>query len=75
MNHEYSWHPHYLAAVYESDQEMFREKLDHAEIVALKRSEEITPDRDREEHEALTRTIRALKILRAERLPFAGSTH
>ena len=66
---EYDWHPHYLAAVYESDQEVFREKLGHAEIVLLKRSEEIFPDKNPEEFEALTRTIEAMKIMRAERLP------
>ena len=65
---EYDWHPHYLAAVYESDQEVFREKLDHAEIVLLKRSGEILPDKNPEEFEVLTRTIEAMKIMRAERL-------
>ncbi|HMI50626.1 MAG TPA: hypothetical protein VK525_03880 [Candidatus Saccharimonadales bacterium] len=66
---EYDWHPHYLAAVYEFDQKMFREKLDHAEIVLLKRSEEILPERNPDEYEALTRTMEAMKIMRAERLP------
>ena len=66
---EYDWHPHYLAAVYESDQEMFREKLDHAEIILLKRSGEILPERNPDEYEALTRTIEAMKVMRAERLP------
>ena len=66
---EYDWHPHYLAAVYESDQEMFRQKLDYAEIVVLKRSGEIVPEKHSEEYEALTRTIEAMKIMRAERLP------
>jgi len=65
---EYDWHPHYLAAVYESDQKMFREKMNHAEIVLLKRSGEIVPERNPEEYEALTRTIEAMKIMRAERL-------
>jgi len=66
---EYDWHPHYLAAIYESDQKMFREKLDHAEIVLLKRSEEILPERNPDEYEALTRTMEAMKVMRAERLP------
>ena len=70
---EYDWHPHYLAAVYEPDQEVFREKLDHAEIVLLKRSGEILPDKNPEEFEALTRTIQTIRIIRSARLH--GSLH
>ena len=68
---EYDWHPHYLAAVYESDQKIFREKLDHAEVILLMRSEEILPERNPEENEALARTIEAMKVIRAESLPAA----